>query len=154
MCRLLSEIGRRTADLGVPLGYHNHMRNLGQSPDEVARVLDAADARYVKLELDTAHWQAAGGDPVEAIRRHGDRLLFLHLKDLERPAPGGAPDSFRFVELGRGAVNCRAVLAELRRIEFDGWAIVELDRVPEPTRTPKQCAEVSKRHLESLGYLV
>ena len=73
MGRLLTEIGKRTADVGVPLGYHNHMGNLGQSPDEVARVLDAADWRYVKLELDTAHYQAAGGDPVDAVRQHGSR---------------------------------------------------------------------------------
>ena len=31
MGRLLTEIGRRTADLGIPLGYHNHMGNLGQT---------------------------------------------------------------------------------------------------------------------------
>jgi inosose dehydratase len=130
------------------------MGNLGQSPDEVARVLDAADARYVKLELDTAHYQAAGGDPVEAIRRHGDRILFLHLKDLETPLPGGAPGSYRFVELGRGVVNLRGVMAELTRRNFDGWCIVELDRVPDPTRTPRQSAMISKQYLESLGYEV
>src|SRR6267378_6769018 len=29
--RLLTEIGRRSADVGIPLGYHNHMGALGQS---------------------------------------------------------------------------------------------------------------------------
>jgi inosose dehydratase len=154
MGRLLTEIGKRTADVGVALGYHNHMGNLGQAPDEVAQVLDASDPRYVKLELDTAHYQAAGGDPVEAIRRHGDRLLFLHLKDLEKPFPGGAANAYRFVELGRGSVNLRGVFAELTRIGFDGWGIVELDRVPDATRTPRQSAEISKQHLASLGQVV
>jgi inosose dehydratase len=154
MGRRLTEIGRRAADLGVTVGYHNHMGNLGQAPDEVARVLDAADPRYVKFELDTAHWQAAGGDPAEGVRRYGDRLLFLHLKDLERPAPGGKADSYRFVELGRGEVDLRGVLAELDRLAFAGWAIVELDRVTEAGRTPRECAAVSKRFLESSGYRV
>jgi inosose dehydratase len=30
MGRLLTELGRRTADLGIPLGYHNHMGNLAR----------------------------------------------------------------------------------------------------------------------------
>lgn len=154
MGQRLTEIGWRTADLGVTLGYHNHMGNLGQAPDEVARVLDAADSRYVKLELDTAHYQAAGGDPAAAVRRYADRLLFLHLKDLQQPIPERGADSYQFVELGRGMVNIRAVLAELELIGFSGWAIVELDRAPDPARTPRECAMISKQYLESNGYRI
>src|SRR5436853_5535061 len=51
---LLTQLGKRTADLGIPLGYHNHMGTIGQSPEEVDRVLASADPRYVKLELDIA----------------------------------------------------------------------------------------------------
>jgi inosose dehydratase len=40
--RVMNEIARRTADLGVPLGYHNHMNSLGEAPDEVDQVMDAA----------------------------------------------------------------------------------------------------------------
>lgn len=150
----LSEIGRRVSELGVTLGYHNHMGNLGQAPDEVARVLEASDPRYVRLELDTAHYQAAGGNPVDAIRQHADRLLFLHLKDLQQPVPGRPANAYRFVELGEGRVPLVAVLAELARIRFDGWAIVELDGVPDPARTPRDCARISKHFLESHGYTV
>lgn len=150
----LSEIGRRVSEFGVALGYHNHMGNLGQAPEEVARVLEAADPRYVRLELDTAHYQAAGGNPVDAIRQHADRLLFLHLKDVQQPVPGRPANAYRFVELGEGRVPLVAVLAELARIRFDGWAIVELDGVPDPARTPRDCARISKHFLESHGYTV
>lgn len=143
MGRVLSELGRRTADLGIPLGYHNHMGNLGQAPDEVARVLDAADPRFVQLELDTAHYQQAGGDPAAAVRRYAGRVLFLHLKDLDT--------SHRFVELGRGKVDFQAVFAALDAIGFDGWGVVELDEVPDPARTPKQSGAISKRYLEDLS---
>lgn len=152
--RLLTEIGRRTADLGVRLGYHNHMGNLGQAPDEVARVLDAADPAFVHLELDTAHWQAAGGDPVAAVSEHAGRLLFLHLKDLVRPAPGGAPDSYVFVELGQGSVDLPGVLDALTRTGFDGWGIVELDPRRDMPRTPRESAVRSKRYLEEHGFAV
>lgn len=154
MGRLLTELGTRTADLGLQLGYHNHMGNLGQAPDEVARVLDAADPRFVKLELDTAHYQQGGGVPASAVKAFGDRLLFLHLKDLESPLPDGAPDSYRFVELGRGRVDFPAIFAALERERFEGWAIVELDRVPVANRTPKESAVISKQYLEGLGFTI
>lgn len=139
MGQLLTEIGKRSADLGVPLGYHNHMGALGQSPDEVTRVLEAADPRYVHLELDTGHYRQAGGDPADAIRRHAARLLFLHVKDLDA--------SDHFIELGRGRVDFPAVFAALDAINFDGWGVVELDE----SRTPKESGAIARRYLEAQG---
>src|SRR5436190_21790267 len=107
--RLLTEIGKRTADLGVPLGYHNHMNTLGEAPEEVDRVMDAADPRYVKLELDVAHYAQGGGDPAKAIRTYHNRLLFLHIKDVESLAGKPPPNDYRFVELGRGRVDLPAI---------------------------------------------
>lgn len=141
--RLLTELGRRTADLGIPLGYHNHIGALGETPDQVARVLDAADPRFVQLELDTAHYQHAGGNPAEAVRRYAGRLLFLHLKDLDA--------SHRFVELGRGQVDFQAVFAALDATEFDGWGVVELDSVPDAARTPKDAGAIARAFLEEQG---
>ena len=141
--QLLTELGKRTADLGIKLGYHNHMGALGETPDQVARILDAADPRYVHLELDTGHYQQAGGDPAEAIRRHAGRLLFLHIKDLDA--------SNRFVELGRGKVDFKAVFAALDQIGFDGWGVVELDAVPDQARTPKESGAIARAYLEALG---
>lgn len=151
MGKLLTEIGKRAADLGVPLGYHNHMNNLGERPEEVAAVLDAADPRYLKLELDTAHYQQGGGDPVKAVHDYRDRLLFLHIKDLQSPVPGAGGDgsrSYRFVELGRGKVDLKGVFQALDQIRFKGWAIVELDRVPDPGRTPKESATIARDYIE------
>jgi inosose dehydratase len=155
MGRLLTELGRRTADLGIPLGYHNHMGNLGQAPDEVARVLDASDPRYVRLQLDTAHWAQAGGDPAEAVRTYAERLLFLHVKDLESPVPGREAQSWRFVGLGRGRLDFQAFFGALRDVGFDGWAIVELDRTVEPGQTPKESAVQARAYLEqTLGFRI
>lgn len=153
--RLLTAIGERTADLGIPLGYHPHMGSLGEQPRDSDAILAAADPRYVKLELDVAHYQQGGGDPAEAIRRYRDRLLFLHIKDLAGRSPNGPVDSARpyeFVELGRGTVDLRSVFAVLRDVGFRGWAVVELDSVPDRARTPKESALISKRYLESLGF--
>ena len=150
--RVLTEIGKRATDLGVPVGYHNHMHSLGESPEEVDRIMEAADPHFVKLLLDVAHYHQGGGDPARAIRQYCDRLLFLHIKDVESLPPAASGDANarpnRFVELGRGRVDLPAVFAALKEINFRGWAIVELDSVPDEARTPKESALVSKKYLE------
>jgi inosose dehydratase len=147
--RLLTELGKRTADLGIPVVYHHHMNSLGEKPDEVAAVLAAADRKYVRVLFDTAHYQQGGGDPVAAIRTYRDWITVLHLKDV-RPAPPASPAAstpYQFVELGRGRVDLPGVFAALKEINFTGWGIVELDRVPDPGGTPKASAEINKRYL-------
>lgn len=140
---LLTDLGKRTADLGVPLVYHNHMGGFGEKPDEVARILDAADPRVVHLLLDTAHYTQGGGDPAAAIRRYGDRIRLLHLKDLA---------GSHFIEVGRGSVDFKAVFGALDDIGFDGWGVVEVDGLADPNaNTPKESGAIGRRYLESIG---
>jgi inosose dehydratase len=146
--RLLTAVGKRTTDLGIKLGYHNHMDSLGESPDEVDAIMNESDPRYVKLLLDVAHYAQGGGDPAKAIRRYRDRLLFLHIKDVESLGPEQSSKSYRFVELGRGRVDLPAVFSALKEVRFRGWAIVELDEVPDKSGSPKESAIISKKYLE------
>lgn len=149
--RLLSELGKRTAELGIPIGYHHHMGSIGEQPDAIRAIMAAADPRYVKFQLDTAHYQQGGGDPAQAVKDYADRLLFLHVKDVESPVPGGnSTSSYRFVELGRGNVNLKRVFDALRDVNFSGWAIVELDAVPDASRTPRESAMISKKYVEEV----
>jgi inosose dehydratase len=154
--KLLTELGRRTADIGIPLGYHNHMNTIGEHPANLDRILESSDPRYVKLELDTAHSVAGGGDPARTIERYHDRLLFLHLKDVkEMPMTTKSKYPFQWVELGRGKVDLPSVFAALNKVRFHGWAVVELDKVPDPPLTPKECAIISRDYLtQKIGVTV
>lgn len=148
--KLLSKIGEQTADLGIPLGYHNHMNTLGEHPESVDIILESSSPRFVKLQLDTAHAVAGGGDPAKMIEKHRERLLFLHLKDVV-DYPMSATNTkypFQWVELGAGKVDIKAVFTALQKVDFTGWAVVELDRVPDAAKTPKQCALTSRDYLE------
>jgi len=151
--KLLTEIGKRANNFGVQVALHNHMGSIAQSPEQLARILDAADARYVKLLLDVAHYKQGGGDPAAAVKQYADRLLFLHFKDVK---PANNKSGYEFVELGQGTVDLPAVVAALRAIRFHGWAVVEFDREPQgSTRTPKESAELSKQYIEhTLGLQV
>ena len=91
------------------------------------------------------------------MRKYSDRILFLHIKDLQSPLPGNSGDPmrpYRFVELGRGKVDLKAVFAALNEVKFKGWAIVELDAVPDKARTPHASAMIAKQYLQQLGFTV
>ena len=153
--RLLNAIGRLTLDLGVRVAYHNHLNGFGEAPDEVARVMDVTDRHYVDLLLDIAHYAQAGGDPVAAVTRHRDRLALLHLKDVTGavPAPGRPQrEGYQWVELGRGRVDVKGVIGALRDTRYRGPAVIELDKVPEPGRTPRESAEINRGYaVDALG---
>jgi inosose dehydratase len=149
--RLMTELGKRTADVGIPLVYHHHMNSTGERPEEIAKVLAAADPRHVGLLFDCAHYQQGGGDPVKAVHQYRDWLKVLHIKDVESPVPGATGDlsrSYRFVELGRGEVDLPAVWKAIEAVKYQGWSIVELDRVPDNRETPKEAAAICRRYLE------
>ena len=138
---VFTEIGKRIADFGIRLGFHNHMNSLGQPPEAVDTILEASDPNYLFLELDVAHYLQGGGDPAAAIRKYGQRILFMHFKDVKNvSSPGG----YEFTELGQGRVDLPAVFAALHKINFRGWGIVELDRVPTgDSRSPKEANAAS-----------
>jgi inosose dehydratase len=149
LAQVMNKIGQQTADMGIQAVYHNHMHQLGETPEEVSVILNELDSRYVKLLLDIAHYHQGGGDPVKAVGQYKDILHALHIKDVQCPKVESPTDprSYRFVELGQGNVNVKGVFEALRKIGFKGWCVVELDGVPSPERTPYQCAEISKRFL-------
>lgn len=149
--QLLSEIGHKTDELGVALAYHPHMGTIGEKPENLEQILNETDPHTVKLLLDVGHYLQGGGDPADAIRRYRRQLGFVHLTDVETTDAGLG---YRFVELGRGRVNLRAVFDAMRDTMFGGWTVVELDAVTAPDRSAGQSAAISKAYIESLGFSV
>ncbi len=148
--KLLTQLGKRTADIGIPLAYHNHMNTISEHPANLDIVMESSDPKYVKLLLDTAHSAAGGGDPAAAIGKYHSRIEFIHLKDVIDSSMDikGAKYPFTWVELGRGKVNLPAVFQALEKVKYKGWAVVELDRVPVKDRTPKESAMISRQYLQ------
>lgn len=145
---LLTAIGKRTQQEGITVAYHNHMHQLGQTPGEVELIINNTDPRYVSFLLDVAHYQQGGGDPAAAIHTYKNRLKALHIKDVRNKANDDKSQGYQFVELGRGRVNLPAVYKAITAANFSGYAIVELDAVPEKDKTPLQCAGISTAYLK------
>ena len=140
----MSELGRRTAALGVPLVYHHHMNSTGEAPAAIDAILAASDPASVGLLFDIAHYQQGGGDPVRAIRTYATRIRAVHLKDVR---PIDAAPGYQWVELGRGRVDVKACVAALKDANYDGWAIVELDRVVDAGGSPKASAIANREYV-------
>jgi sugar phosphate isomerase/epimerase len=105
---------------GVVVGYHNHGHELRSVIDgEPALELFARHlSPAVVLEVDT-YWVAVGGqDPVAVLKRLGDRVVAIHVKD-------GPPsdDNLDQVAVGSGGMPVKEIIAAAP----DALRVVELD---------------------------
>ena len=122
LARELNELGAWTAGQGLRLGYHNHDFELSSLVGGVPALEVLADHLddAVLLEVDT-YWAAVGGQDVAALlRRLGDRVRYLHVKD----GPVVDRDDF-MTAVGAGRMPVAEILAASPSAH---WHVVELDR--------------------------
>jgi sugar phosphate isomerase/epimerase len=117
---------------GLRVGYHNHHFELASRIDGRHALEVFADRLEpgVVLEVDT-YWAFAGGADVPALlRRLGERVAALHIKDGD-----GSLDTTRQVAAGRGVVPIPGILAAapaaLRVVELDDTAGDRFDALRE-----------------------
>jgi sugar phosphate isomerase/epimerase len=70
-------------------------------------LVEHTNPRYVTFQLDVLWADDAGADPVGLLRRHGDRISLLHVKD---GVGVDAPDPAVPVALGEGEVDLPSIL--------------------------------------------
>ena len=157
------EYGKRALnDYGLAAVFHPHVGAFVETEAEIDRLLTETDPRYVNLCLDTAHCMYGGGDPLAVCRRWSDRLKYLHLKECDgnvlQTVRANAWDYFRgveedvFPELGRGSVDFAGLLTLLDEMDYDGWAVVEQDILPNRGMNPLDSAQRNLAYLRELGY--
>jgi inosose dehydratase len=151
--RVMDEVARRCADLGVKACLHPHLWSEIQDETEVVAVMDEGEA--LLLCPDTAHLLGAGIDPVALVERYPDRIGHVHLKDLTVDGDLRAdPDAVYlgglrpFCELGEGSVDLKAFVRCLRRIDYQGWVTVELDISDTPYDSLAMCRDYLVTQLE------
>lgn len=111
---ILNEVAARARTVGLNFAYHNHPGEFGLYDGKRGFdvLMAQTDRRLVQFELDAA-WAVAGGqDPVKLLRTHRDRFRLLHLKDVKVAPPAGQmATDFTTVEVGRGVIDWRRLLA-------------------------------------------
>jgi sugar phosphate isomerase/epimerase len=123
----LNDAGRRAAERGLRVAYHNHDFEFAVQDGRVAFdvLADALDPALVDLELDLYWAVKAGRDPAAIFAARPGRFPLWHLKDAG-PAPERAMRDVGAGTIDFAALFARAAEAGLRH------AFIEHDNPPEP----------------------
>jgi inosose dehydratase len=137
--------------------FHPHVATYVEGPWEIERLLEITD---VGLLVDTGHLLAGGNDPIQALRDWGERVNYVHVKDVRLDVLRGVVDdradmleAWRrgiFCELGEGDVDLPGFFGELERSGYEGWIVVEQDRIPREDEALAESADAQVRNREWL----
>jgi len=160
MVATITDICRMARDeFGLVTSIHAHAACYVEFEAELERLLADVAPDLLSLCVDTGHSIYAGFDPVALTRRHGDRVSYVHVKDLD-PAVHrrviadkiGFYDACAqnvFCPLGQGAVDFDGFKDALTEIGFKGWLTVEQDCDPEGDGSPLDDAKGSLKFLRA-----
>lgn len=147
----------RAQELAHERGYeptlHPHTSTFVESPREIERALELTD---IGVLVDTGHYLIGGADPIQSIRDWGTRVNYVHVKDVRldilRQVVAERADVIEgwrrgmFCELGEGDVDLPAFFAALRDVGYDGWVVVEQDRIPREDEHLRESADAQLRN--------
>jgi sugar phosphate isomerase/epimerase len=109
----------------IKAAIHNH------GPD-IPTLYPTAEAIWARIKdrdkrigicFDIGHQQRSGLDPVAAIRKYGERIYEVHLKNITRKDSKG-----RAIQGPRGVLDIPAIFKALADVGFDGFALIEYER--------------------------
>jgi inosose dehydratase len=146
-------------ETGLRTVFHHHCAGYVETPQEIEKLLSLTDPKLVGLCLDTGHYRFGGGDPLQGLRKHADRIWHVHFKDCQPDVAARSRqeewdyfESVRhgiFCELGKGEVDFPAIKADLEKRGYQGWIVVEQDVLP-GMGTPKASAQRNRDYLKSI----
>lgn len=162
----LIETTHRVADIvrdrfNMRLIFHPHAETHVEYDDQIELFLAQTDPNRVSICLDIGHHAYRGGDPIDFMRRHHQRIPYLHLKSVDTNIQrrveqdtipfATAVGMGMFCEPSRGKVNFMDFRNVLHEVAFDGWAIVEQDMYPTPFDKPLPIATRTRKYLRDIG---
>lgn len=156
LAKTLNTLGARIRDeVGLRTSLHPHTGTPVETPEEIARVVEALDPRACGFGPDTGQIAQAGGDAVEVVTRYAPTVTHVHVKDYGGTPVSKGPEGtvhdptgyVGYVPVGSGVIDFVTMFRNLDRAGFDGWLNVELDGTSRAPRPPKEAAEMSYRGL-------
>jgi sugar phosphate isomerase/epimerase len=129
-------MGEKLKGMSLRFGYHNHIAEFAAVDGTVpyTELLRLCEPDKVVFELDCGWAKVAGVDPVTLMHGHPHRFTMLHIKDFLLP-PNPTPESregSKVVELGRGNIDYRPILAEASRSQSIEHMFVEQEAFTVP----------------------
>ena len=160
--KTINEMARACYDLGVLACVHPHLGTEIETEPEIDLIMELTDPRYVFFCPDSAHLTGAEINVPNMIRRYGERMRYMHIKDLragvieERrnqkagsKVESGTEQLPIFCELGRGVIDYGPIMKALQDVDYRDWITVEIDV---SLTTPKESLGICRDYLqERLG---
>lgn len=165
-CDRSNEMAIRLQEQGIGLYYHNHHVEFAKYDGTYLLDIIADRAPQMGLEIDV-HWVQRGGlDPVTTLRKYGERVAMVHLKDYRiGQIPAEAFDSLaagdfkafmaaftgvvQFAEVGEGNLDFASIVRASQEIGAR-YLLVEQD--DQYGRSPLECLKTSHDNLVALGF--
>ena len=154
------------AEHGMPIGFHHHAGTAIETEDELDLLMNYT-GEAVNLLFDTGHMAFAGGDNIQVITNHVNRIIHVHTKDVRHEILSRldrAKDSFIdavlkgvFTVPGDGTIDFSALIHLLAEKGYEGWFVVEAEQDP-VNAPPFEYAQIGYRTLkpilEAEGYVI
>jgi sugar phosphate isomerase/epimerase len=144
LARILTETGKRLAEHGIKLAYHNHAFEFERYGDKTGFEIlyNESDPRYLEAKIDTAWVQKGGADVVSWIKRLAGRMSVIHFKDYTI-----VDNEITLAEVGEGNLNWPGIVDACKEAGVT-WYVVEQDQC---RRDPFESIKISFDNLREMG---
>ncbi len=141
---------------GFVTSFHPHAGSYIETPREVDALLEHMDTSLLGLCFDTGHSAFGGGDPLALLRHARELVNHVHFKDVDlellarlKQEGKGLAEIWAagvFCPLGTGGAQVDECLLELIAAGYDGWIVVEQDRVLAPGESFEVALEAAEHN--------
>ncbi|MGB0941038.1 MAG: myo-inosose-2 dehydratase [Marinomonas sp.] len=135
----ITQVADYLAEQGVKLAYHHHMGTVVETADEVDFLMKNT-GKNVGLLLDTGHITFAGGDALAMAKKHAERIVHVHCKDIR---PNVLKDNLNrdsaflnavlegvYTVPGDGSIDYLPIFETLKTVGYEGWIVLEAEQDP------------------------
>lgn len=144
----LNRLGEVLKSTGIRPVFHNHVATYIETPSEIYRLTAGLDPELFGFCLDTGHCVYGGGDAREMLEYLGERVEYVHLKDVNADVLDDAHtqgwtftqalEQVVFCPLGEGCAEVARFMSDLRARRYDGVMVLEQDTSWDPSVSVRQ----------------
>ena len=141
----LITIGKKCAEQGVELLYHNHDFEFFADEEGntiIDYLLQNTPAEYVNFQMDLYWITKAKANPLAYFEKYPGRFKSWHVKDMDQQG--------RFTPVGEGVIDFESILAHKEKAGMR-YYFVEQDRTFDGQK-PIEALSISRNNLKRLGF--
>ncbi|MBV9085182.1 MAG: sugar phosphate isomerase/epimerase [Acidobacteriaceae bacterium] len=152
----LNRLGRTCREEGLKLCYHNHVQEFEDDPSEISLFFKETDPAVVALNYDVGNANGVQPDAGTFSEEHFRRIAIYHIKDVKRPehatsGPRTGENGNIPMDLGKGQINLKGVVAPLLDSDWKGWLTVEREgQYPHPAEHPEALLRQCRDYLRQI----